>query len=210
MIPAEGGCISPKGRVADYVIDHATGCWIWQKRTLRGYGLSSFDALGFRTQYAHRVYYFVANGIAELDSKIDIHHRCHNPTCINPDHLEPIYHRTHVADHRRGDSVLTAEDVQAIRDASLERGVTVAQLAERFGVTKGCVDNLIRGRRWIKDNVKVKPRLVCLWERCGREFEGRRHAKYCSKECRWKANTQQQTINARLAREALQKENSDG
>lgn len=58
------------------------GCIVWlgPKRP-SGYGLTRVDG---RTVSVHRVSYFLANGSIP---RLDICHKCDNPSCFNPDHL---------------------------------------------------------------------------------------------------------------------------
>lgn len=64
-------------------------CWIWTAaKNSRGYG-SFWD--GERLTCAHRFSYEIAKGM--IDSRLELDHLCRNPSCVNPDHLEPVDHR---------------------------------------------------------------------------------------------------------------------
>lgn len=78
-----------------YVVDEASGCWVWQRSTISGYG-----CLGYKgaVRLAHRVYYLELVG--EIPEGHDLHHRCETRRCVNPAHLEPILHSDHVRLHR--------------------------------------------------------------------------------------------------------------
>lgn len=70
-------------RFMEKVFKSSTGCWIWtgcNKRDLYG----SFQVDG-KSVIAHRWIYEYINGpLGELNCM----HKCNNPPCVNPDHLE--------------------------------------------------------------------------------------------------------------------------
>ena len=80
-----------------YLVDSETGCWVWQwSRTAKGY--AHIERSGFN-QMAHRAYYERANG--PIPKGVEIHHTCGNPSCVNPDHLEPMNASGHLRAHHR-------------------------------------------------------------------------------------------------------------
>lgn len=72
-----------------------TPCVEWPRaRTKMGYGVVSYP--GGR-EYAHRAAYrFFVGPIPE---GLELDHLCRNPSCLNPEHLEPV---THAENMRRG------------------------------------------------------------------------------------------------------------
>jgi HNH endonuclease len=131
------------GRKAVRYIETPTGyetpCWIWQLvKNNHGYGL--VNAGPGSMQCAHRVYYEAAHGAIPPDLKLD--HLCRVPSCVNPDHLEPV---THAENCRRGrNTKLTALDVSAIRVSSENHQV----LATRFGISPSHVSSIKTFRSW--------------------------------------------------------------
>lgn len=83
-------------------------------------------------------------------------HKCDNPTCCRPDHLElgtnaanradSVRKARHAFGERGGHAKLTAEDVRTIR--SLRGEVTYVKLAARFGVTLGAIGHIMTSRNW--------------------------------------------------------------
>ncbi len=66
----------------------AAGCWEWNgKRNDAGYGIFNAVRLGYQNARAHRVMY--EHILGSLPAGCEIRHRCDNPPCVNPDHLEP-------------------------------------------------------------------------------------------------------------------------
>ena len=62
-----------------------TPCWEWGgSRTAYGYGTLSFRG---RAHRAHRAMYQVQVS-DDLDSDTVVRHKCDNPPCVNPEHLE--------------------------------------------------------------------------------------------------------------------------
>jgi HNH endonuclease len=69
------------------------GCWLWGgSRSAAGYGMFYVGA-GGRT-LAHRYAYELVRGGVPHGRELD--HLCRNPACVNPEHLEPVTHRTNV------------------------------------------------------------------------------------------------------------------
>lgn len=77
---------SEKCRFISKVTKDNGGCWLWrgyvQKRA-GGYG--TFQEGAKKSSLAHRVSFRIFNGAID-DSKFVLH-SCHNPICVNPDHL---------------------------------------------------------------------------------------------------------------------------
>lgn len=70
-----------------YLIDPATGCWVWQRsiNPQTGYAMLTHRR---RTQSAHRWYYEQARG--PVPDGLHLDHLCSNRACVNPAHLEPV------------------------------------------------------------------------------------------------------------------------
>src|ERR1041385_4955256 len=69
------------------------GCWEWTgAKTGHGYG----KILTFRSiQVAHRILYELLVGPVPEGMELD--HLCRNPSCVRPDHLEPVTHRVNIS-----------------------------------------------------------------------------------------------------------------
>lgn len=81
-----------KEKILRRIIEDERGCWRWQgARDDRGYGILKIG--GHKTR-AQRLSYRLF--IGEIPPGQDIHHRCGNPGCVNPAHLEAVEKSEHV------------------------------------------------------------------------------------------------------------------
>lgn len=70
-------------------------CWIWTgAKHPAGHGIMRIAGT---YEYVHRFVYEHVYG-AVLDGLI-IHHQCHNPPCVRPEHLRAITRKQHAAEH---------------------------------------------------------------------------------------------------------------
>lgn len=136
-------------------------CWPWIGYADRhGYGRISIglDAQGGAVQVpASRAAWMLAND--RYPGDLLIRHRCDNPPCCNPAHLELGTHADNNRDCRergrhkaaRGEAVggvqLTEDQVREIVTLRGE-GLTLKDIAARFGVHFGTVQHVLLGKTW--------------------------------------------------------------
>lgn len=136
-----------------------TDCHIWLWSTDRcGYGFIQYDG---KLRKTHRVAYALANGLemADLDGKI-VRHKCDNPHCCNPEHLELGTHQDNEDDKTlrgrrpKGESVgtskLTLEIVEEIRRIYVKQSTEFGSVAlgKKYGVHSSNIRYIISGHTW--------------------------------------------------------------
>jgi hypothetical protein len=73
-----------------------TPCWVWTLMIgTQGYGIVATKRQPRRL--AHRVVY--EEVVGPIPAAHELHHRCENPRCVNPDHLEPVTRAEHAKRH---------------------------------------------------------------------------------------------------------------
>jgi len=73
-------------RAADKVErDPLSGCWVWLGASANGYGCVT---RGGRMRKAHRHVYELLVG--QIPDGLFLDHLCRRPSCVNPEHLEPV------------------------------------------------------------------------------------------------------------------------
>ncbi len=73
---------------AGYTAEPNSGCWLWL-RSLNNKGYGKLCGLGGeRSMLAHRFSYELHKG--PIPEGLVLDHKCHTPSCVNPDHLEAV------------------------------------------------------------------------------------------------------------------------
>jgi hypothetical protein len=133
-------------------VEHTT------KGNAQGYGGTSYKG---KAQRLHRLAYCKANSLDIEDIKgIVVRHKCDNPRCINPEHLELGTHKDNMQDMTArarqakgaaiGVSVLTSKDVLYIREHYKYRCKinNLRTLGAKFGVTKKTIQDVVSRKTW--------------------------------------------------------------
>lgn len=125
------------------LLDSKSGCWIWQGSVVNGYGKLGYKGI---PKWAHRAYYEYVYG--STPKRHQVHHRCENKLCVNPEHLEALSPRKHAQKGSR--AKLTLIQVREIR-RRLAQGAKGAHLAREYGVTHNAICDIRSGRSWQQD-----------------------------------------------------------
>lgn len=136
-------------------LDPATGCRNWNGSKDRdGYGNSSWAYGPFMK--AHVLVYEIVNGRDSAKGKI-VRHSCHNPSCVEITHLEAgtqaenIQQSSSVGRNGKG-GVMTEEIVREIRRKYVPKEYGYERLAQEYGVSKACIQNIVGRKTWANVN----------------------------------------------------------
>lgn len=132
-----------------------SGCWEWRGRRLKGgYGQLDFEGKGVQ---AHRIAY--ETWVGEIPKDLIVRHKCDNPPCINPDHLETGTYQDNADDMvqrgrhnpvrgtKNANAKLTDRDVLEIRKLRAA-GALSRELSEKFGVSEANISSIARRSSW--------------------------------------------------------------
>jgi hypothetical protein len=135
---------------------NSIGCWEWQaKRDTRG-GYGYFSA-GYKSIRAHRWIYQLVHGPIADDAVV--RHKCDNPACVNPRHLELGTHADNKQDqiergrlpNRQGEkhpmAKLNQEIVLDIRRRAAA-GQPNPSIANGIGISTKLVGQIVRRETW--------------------------------------------------------------
>ena len=75
-------------------VEKTDSCWIWTGAKFHGYGAFSLKGKRWSTWKAHRLAFFLTKGKLP---RLDLDHLCRNPSCVNPEHLDPVTHAINMA-----------------------------------------------------------------------------------------------------------------
>lgn len=130
------------------------GCMIWISSKRRGYGRFLVNDKNIN---AHRFSYELFVG--EIPEKMIVLHKCDNPSCVRPDHLEIGTHQDNARDtvskHRHkamrgeknGMAKLNESQVKEIKD-KLKKGYYCLDLADEYQVDITTISKINVGKHW--------------------------------------------------------------
>lgn len=153
-------------------------CWEWKGgRTHDNYGLFEAGTAKKRNTYmAHRFSYELH--VESIPEGMIVRHKCDNPPCVNPQHLQLGTHLDNARDkiargrttkkmvvrgEDNGQSKLTEQTVKQILAISNEKFITSTELAEMFGTSPRNIRRILKGGdTWKHVDVERKK-----WRRSG-------------------------------------------
>jgi hypothetical protein len=138
--PSDLRDVLPAALAARVEIGHG-GCLLWTGARLPlGYGVMRYQG---RIAYAHRVAWTMIHG--PIPEGLVLDHLCRNPSCINPDHLEPVTQQENI--RRGGSARLTQAQVDEIRRRRTA-GEATGVLAAEYGVCRSHILRIAKGQAW--------------------------------------------------------------
>lgn len=143
--------------------DPDTACWLWTGQKVQfGYGRLTSGV------YTHRFSFWLHTGITPPKG-IFVCHRCDVPACVNPDHLFLGTSRDNMMDaiakgrvrsdgEHNARSKITRQQAEEILILHHRDGLTVRELAHKFGVSNSPITSVIRGTHWtIREKANEQP-----------------------------------------------------
>jgi hypothetical protein len=139
-----------------------TGCWIWTAATKEhGYGVIGVGARSDGVIRAHRLAYLLNKG--EIPEGKVVMHKCNNPSCVNPDHLEVgtvkdnqnymvQCGRLKIPDNKGEKAAWSKLNESAVKEIigafDTKKKGTGTALAKKFGVSKSAIYQIWGGENW--------------------------------------------------------------
>jgi hypothetical protein len=132
-------------------------CWYWQASFRKGYGAIKHQK---HVLSAHRLSYVIHNG--HPASNLVVAHKCDNPACCNPNHLEAVPVGTNNRDARgrvrfhcnKGNDVWNAQMdddlVRRILDTRKATGFGSVRLIQHLGLSlsRSTVEKMLQNKTW--------------------------------------------------------------
>lgn len=129
-------------------------CWEWlASKDGHGRGVIRYDG---KNKRAHAIAYLLYYG--NLDSNLNVLHKCDTPLCCNPHHLKQGTQAENMQECRdRGRSYVPGarkkldwKKVREIRYLRQVKGFTTYKLGEMFGVSRVTIGHIINNKTWVE------------------------------------------------------------
>jgi hypothetical protein len=131
-------------------------CWVWQAtKTAQGYGQFGLKR---KMTVAHRVSYLLYKGA--IPAGLMVLHNCHNPSCVNPEHLRLGTNAENMKDRQQcgttyaptgedhHNALFTNAQAQEIRKLYAAGGLSHQKLALQYSCSKSVITDILTGKRY--------------------------------------------------------------
>jgi len=133
-------------------VNEKSGCWEWQGCTHNrsGHGRTRHPVTQ-KMVYVHRLMYELAKG--EIPPLEVVRHKCDNPRCCRPAHLELGSVQDNAQDRLERGGYSVKLDFQVAERIRLDhaKGATVDRLAWDYSISRATVYDVIKHRTWNPD-----------------------------------------------------------
>jgi hypothetical protein len=123
-----------------YVKDRNSGCWNWSLFKGNGYGRLQIKG---RTYLAHR--YTYEKSLGRIRKGFYLHHKCENPSCVNPLHMMIMRPKAHA---RIGKNIKLDVKKALIVRQMIADGVQQKDIAIKFRVNKVTICDIHHKITW--------------------------------------------------------------
>jgi len=146
--------IKNRNRFRELVEGVPSRCWLWKGNLSKGYARFYLPEKQ-QEVYAHRWSWELANG--PIPSGFELHHKCKNKACVNPQHLELISHRDHMRLHGRlgvwsgesnGQSKRTETDILVIKFLNSYLFLPARHISKAMKIPERSIYSILSGESW--------------------------------------------------------------
>lgn len=134
-------------------VNKTDGCWLWTGGTHKtSYGRFNVN---YRKVLVHRFSYELHKG--KIPKGLVVRHTCHNPLCVNPEHLlvgtqadnmdDCIKANRQCKGSGKSDAKINESIAKDIK-SKLAKGERNIDIAEYYGISKDIVSCIKRGLNW--------------------------------------------------------------
>lgn len=151
-----------------------SGCWLWiGAKTHKGYGLLNCQQKsGVK---AHRISFHLAGKQTTPEKPLVCHGPCHNPSCVNPDHLEAGSSRKNIHDQvrdgtkllgeRTNSAKLDADKVREIRAKYATGKIGAKKLGQEYKIDASTILRLVHRKTWKHVDTEQAPKIPAKFHR---------------------------------------------
>lgn len=125
-----------------------TGCWLWSG----GYSGNGRPVFSFKSISRHASIFAYENFKEKIVKGNDVRHLCHNPACVNPDHLLQGSRKDNMKDcikaNRLTTRKLTVDQVKSILNEYIPNVVSLTILSKKYDVSRRTILDIIKKRKY--------------------------------------------------------------